>query len=314
MTFFSSTLLPQDPGLQTDELEQIVENWLNKNQSWFKCYAIENLDLSTVQKWLRLNGNEICTCKSKIQKPKALTAFQRRKSVTYGLSSTSKFDLAENVDAKKSVTELRRYYSFNSLLPIEPINNPFQEETTNEYLKKLPKVSFNLESDFTATTQPCAIDDTSEEGTRTLGVNSKLLNSLIKTRIKVPNKGICLSLEEKMCLKREKTNIYELLVHFINDVSKEIFLKDLNDKIINNLKIMANVEYTSLFFVDKPRQRFVSFKCDPLFPRSSRSILSNQNISLVAHEFEQEIPMDSPIFNYVVETGNHILLDADQVN
>ena len=43
-------------------IEKEVENWLNHNKEWFKTYAIENLDINTVDKWLKSNNKEICKC------------------------------------------------------------------------------------------------------------------------------------------------------------------------------------------------------------------------------------------------------------
>lgn len=50
--------------MEKNDIETLVENWLNENKSWFSSYAIENLDMSTVDKWLRINGKKICKCKS----------------------------------------------------------------------------------------------------------------------------------------------------------------------------------------------------------------------------------------------------------
>lgn len=43
-------------------MELLVENWLCKNKEWFKNFALENLDLNTVEKWLRSNDKKICKC------------------------------------------------------------------------------------------------------------------------------------------------------------------------------------------------------------------------------------------------------------
>ena len=48
--------------MDSNNMEQVVENWLNQNKDWFKLYAIENLDLNTVEKWLRSNNKKICKC------------------------------------------------------------------------------------------------------------------------------------------------------------------------------------------------------------------------------------------------------------
>ena len=49
------------------KMELLVENWLNENRDWFKRYAIENLDLNTVEKWLRSNNKKICKMNLKIK-------------------------------------------------------------------------------------------------------------------------------------------------------------------------------------------------------------------------------------------------------
>ncbi len=44
-------------------MERVVECWLDSHKEWFKKYAIENLDLNTVEKWLRSNRKQICKCR-----------------------------------------------------------------------------------------------------------------------------------------------------------------------------------------------------------------------------------------------------------
>lgn len=44
--------------------EDMVQEWLDANKSWFQLYAIENLDANTVEKWLRTQGKRVCKCKN----------------------------------------------------------------------------------------------------------------------------------------------------------------------------------------------------------------------------------------------------------
>jgi len=49
-------------NIASHKMELLVENWLNENKDWFKQYAFENLDINTVEKWLRSNNKKICKC------------------------------------------------------------------------------------------------------------------------------------------------------------------------------------------------------------------------------------------------------------
>jgi hypothetical protein len=57
------------------KMELLVENWLNENKDWFKRYAIENLDLNTVEKWLRSNNKKICKCNNYFNKSNSNISF-----------------------------------------------------------------------------------------------------------------------------------------------------------------------------------------------------------------------------------------------
>ena len=43
-------------------MEKTVENWLNANSGWFETYAMENLNMKLVEKWLKINQKTICKC------------------------------------------------------------------------------------------------------------------------------------------------------------------------------------------------------------------------------------------------------------
>ena len=45
-------------------MDKLVETWLDDNPEWFEKYAIRNLEITTIQKWLKLNKSKtVCeTC------------------------------------------------------------------------------------------------------------------------------------------------------------------------------------------------------------------------------------------------------------
>jgi len=70
----SSTTIPSK-HTNGIKMELLVENWLNENKDWFKRYAIENLDVNTVEKWLRSNNKKICKCNNYFNKSNSNISF-----------------------------------------------------------------------------------------------------------------------------------------------------------------------------------------------------------------------------------------------
>jgi hypothetical protein len=90
-----------------------------------------------------------------------------------------------------------------------------------------------------------------------------ILKYLIESKIKFPSTHInSASLAEKLKLRKEKKHDIEFLIELIRDISDEMCFNSLNEKIINNIKILLNAEKVSLFYICKKRKIIASLKSD----------------------------------------------------
>lgn len=100
----------------------------------------------------------------------------------------------------------------------------------------------------------------SSESTTSLNI----LKFLIESKIKLPtNTNGQITYAEKMKLRREAKDEMEFLLELVKDISYELCLKELSEKILNNVKLLCNAEKASLFFVCQSRECLASFKFDP---------------------------------------------------
>ena len=147
-----------------------------------------------------------------------------------------------------------------------------------------------------------------------------LLKLLIESKIKFPTQTTSSSLSnnsssngsngvsDKLKSKREKKQENEFLLDIIKDISNELNLKTLSEKIIHNLKALVNAEKASLFFVCHSRKCLASFKFDPHAGIWDASKLSGKSIfsmsdSSHTNDFDLEIPFGNSIIGNVAENG-----------
>lgn len=130
------------------------------------------------------------------------------------------------------------------------------------------------------------------------------LKFLIKSKIKIPHTFNLITVPEKMRLKAnsDKSQEFNVLLELIKDISNELDLKRLSEKIISNVKVLLNADKASLFFACRHRKKLASFKYDPHTGNRNSTIYSAKNSSL-SSDFELEIPFDETILGNVALTG-----------
>lgn len=361
--------------IDTNEIESFVESWLKQNNQWFLSYAIENLDLCTVEKWLRINDKKICKCKSspgsinssllsvkrnsiasfnncsnsilkddKIELTKKCFSklstnlnlnsskenFLRPDTLTNGIYRSSSYNCIQNGklihvnNFKKELLDSNaNIFSCNDdNMRLLTANVGKQKQNVNRLCLDLPKsiLISSLEASKPAS-RKTSIETSSLE---TLASNllltkrnsflrkyhsfysydsvqsSNLLKLLIKSKIKIPTCFSTITNADKQKLRKAKNNDFEFLLELIKDTLNELNLRLLNEKIINNLKVLVNAEKASLFFVCKNRKRLASFKLDPYSGINDESNSFDPSIN----DFELQFPFDSTLIGSVAQTGN----------
>ena len=416
------------------KMELLVENWLNENKDWFKHYAIENLDLNTVEKWLRSNNKKICKCfntKNKLvdESPTIRhTMFNKRNSMCGPLfSKTDILQIAKT--SEKKANDLSLHTSLDTSITTETTTTTTTANNANSSgfsacLNAKKVKFFNKDSKEEAKSErngqdssakistldiinniclshshTCIIhnrpslnnakqknivnmsstllplrtdelndldDEENEDNSRSPRKNSdeenhfvnsfntlfankvrkstyetplnkmpivlrrnslmrkyhtfyacdstaslNILKMLIESKIKFPANSInaATSLSDKLKLKREKKNDSEFLLELVKDISNELNLKTLTNKILNNLKLLVNAEKASLFYVCHSRKCLASFKFDPhvgVWDPSKFTSTASLTYDSMANDFEMEFGFGNTIVGMVAETGNVI--------
>ncbi len=113
-------------------------------------------------------------------------------------------------------------------------------------------------------------------------------------------------------IKRDKSKYdMEIVIEMIKDITNELDLKCLSEKIVNNLKLLVNADKASLFYVCHSRQFLASYRLDsPIVSFDSSSSLSSSIFtknftcdSSINSDFSLELPFGSTILGHVAKTG-----------
>jgi len=353
-------------------MEKVVENWLNENKDWFETYAIENLNLKTVEKWLKLNDKTICKCP-----PTTLinTKHKNQSNIkTIIVDSTcinhnnNNNEIVNNLDSNNNhedeiISRLHHSHSYTCVIHNKRISNNYRNNyQRNEAFKMLSSTEElssedegkenknktnsnqlinNNNNNFVMGLNPSILNNKninnnnnnngsklsrrnnffsmrkhhSLNSTNSIS-NLNLLKYLIETKIKLPTHLNQHFYSNKMKLTTEKINDTEFLLELIKDISYELDLNTINEKIIANIKFLLNADKVSLFFVCHTRKCLASFKFDPFAGSIDTNTNNNNNNSnssnktneqdLTTQFFEMEIPFGQTILGQVAQTGNLI--------
>ncbi|RNA40034.1 hypothetical protein BpHYR1_029005 [Brachionus plicatilis] len=303
-----------DTDLDDSENEKFVESWLNEHPSWFEMYVLENVDLNTVEKWLRINDKKICKCNF-LNESNSKNAFARRKSCIPGVvaengNETLQCSQKENnmynpirSEGNKYINNLARSSSFDSLF-FEKMSKKIDDEENHT-------VIFNLEEDGIDKDEFMVnmnILERSVFSKSDSASNSQLLK-LLKSKIKLPNIGKKLSFMEKMDEKKKICgNMFELLVMVIQDTAREVLPKEASETIKTNLKVLVNCEYSSVLLFDKIHNKLYSYCYDQLFSKC------NESEDFLFHDFGTQIDANCALLGNVIRKGKTIILNPDQLD
>jgi hypothetical protein len=383
-------------------MEQLVENWLNENIEWFKMYAIENLDISTVEKWLRANGKQICKCNNRSETFGPQATMQDNGNSSDSLNQSRQSNLNEQIESASSsemssfkpksscnnnkicnshmfncvihtqrcLMEIKKEELFNSL-PLPSTQELSSDLEDDEYLsaqnndikltKSVRKKEVNNKSNSFNQDKKNEEDENMQNSVlfksldnsnnhhfrkNSHSKNSAKRNSLIRThnlnypssaslnvlkfliqsRIRPPAsatqsrstllsyvntsaKNTTTKFDSKSSCKKNKNYQFDLLLNLIKDISNETNLKQLSEKITNNLKLLVNAERAALFFICHSQKYLASFKADSLLKVNGEpQISSDKQQPFARDDFLFQMPFDATLLSEVAQHGNLIKL------
>ncbi len=361
-------------------MERVVECWLDSHKDWFKKYALENLDLNTVEKWLRCNNKQVCKCNPKEASLNHIGTQLIYKSTnnlnvsTTGLAADYKMVSMTNLQSNaRSLNESGgRKFSLNSQLDdirasSEQIKTRDDEKQRMQGRKKLncinciihkrklhnnnfearlsdaevmPDSVFepagsntNGSQNMNDTVIPIIVDSFNQEKPepdtneiKTVASNElippnsslNLLKCLIKSKIKFQS-NVKQARSKFKVTKEINLSDTKHLLELIKDISRELHLKQLVERIVCNTRLLVNAEHANVYFVCQNKQRLASFKCKKptlsmisLAPRKSVSGATIFDDTL--NDFDHEMPFGSSLLGKVALTGNLVnVLDVTKV-
>jgi hypothetical protein len=395
-------------------MDQLVENWLNEHTDWFKMYAIENLDINTVEKWLRANGKRICKCNNRSEMFDHQANMPDKFNSSISLNQSEQSNLNEQTESASSsetnsfkpklnlnnskicsshmfncvihtqrcLTAIRKEEFFDTI-PLPSTQELSSDLEDDEYLsahkneiniaKHINSVASNEKSSKSVRKKVVkksnsfnqdnkdeedenmqnsvlfkSLDNSNNYHFRknSHSKNSAKRNSLIRTfnsnhpsttslnvlkyliqsRIRPPtstrstlssyaNTNASTSatktanVDLKSKYKKVKNYQPDLLLDLIKDISNETDLKQLSEKITNNLKLLVNAEKVSLFFICHSQKYLASFKADSLLKVNGepQTPLDKQQL-FAKDDFVFQMPFDATLLSEVAQYGNFIKL------
>ena len=332
-------------------MEKMVENWLNENSSWFEAYAMENLNLKLVEKWLKMNDKKICKChENRSLKPLSFESINQislnNSHDTNDSSIKIKLDSEPTNNEEEILSKLHHSHSYTCVIHNRRISNNnrnyhrsdaykmlssteelssedeskenasnkqitmsthfnqfpplFTPNVNNNYNNNNNNNSFVRRSNFFSMRKHHSLSTSNSIS------NLNLLKYLIETKIKLPSHLNQHFFPDKLKLTSERVGDTDFLLEMIKDISYELDLNTLSEKILGNIKFLLNADKASLFFVCHTRKCLASFKYDAYSGCTADHLNSKINEDLAAQYFEMEVPFGQTILGHVAQTGNLI--------
>lgn len=320
-------------------MEKVVESWLIENSTWFEAFALKTLKLNTIEKWLQMNDKTICKCNNKKSEitnciNKTTNIINNHKPITEIINHEN--ELQNKLQSSHSYTCVihnkrisynpRNYHRNDAFKMLSSTEELSSEDESKENAQQ-PKINSNSNggtnflhslnqypplfnpsnhgsvskrSNFFSMRKHHSLSSSSNSIS-----NLNLLKYLIETKIKLPLHLNQHLYTDKLKLTSEKLNDTDFLLQLIKDISYELDLNTLSEKILGNIEFLLNADKASLFFVCHSRKCLASFKYDS-HAGLNEHFKSKLNEDFSTQFFEMEVPFGQTILGHVAQTGNTI--------
>ena len=309
-------------------MERLVENWLKKNAEWFKSYAARNMDEKTLDMWLKLNNRKLCECATEKLNPRVVnencltpkenktpqthspianrsltcelmnTAPKPALNSTFKLNSQNKSydDILNNKENNKKVSnpKLESEDFFGNQKNLNVYLKCSNGNTGNDSSKNLISLNMVKRNKLIAMRKYHTMSTTKSQS-----LNKILNDSKIKMPLRVESSE---TRPANLALKKQDT---EFLIEIVKDISCELDLRSLSERIVSHLKLVLNADQVELFFVSRQ-------------PNENNNNNSNNNTSgFAVYKYAQSNESQvgsheklsqetTGLINQVIETGNLI--------
>ncbi|XP_022100525.1 dual 3',5'-cyclic-AMP and -GMP phosphodiesterase 11A-like [Acanthaster planci] len=240
-----------------------VEVWLQENQEWFEDYFLKNGSKKLVQKWIESHKGEMIGSGPNNfgLKPALSPSTQRR--VTYA-------QLSNNKSRTNSQSEEKPDNNNEEVNPIRPRSGS-RQYLRQDFAKARSRTLFNT----WASPSPAGMDN--EDQDQDTGPTSprdpsncrrgqlrrastvpperhsiSMLSLLLEPKVRLPHRT---SITNEAKLELRSTDERQFFLTLVKDISHDLDLDSLRDKITTNVGILVNSERTSLFLLEGPKGR-----------------------------------------------------------
>jgi dual 3',5'-cyclic-AMP and -GMP phosphodiesterase 11 len=268
-----------------------VENWLDANPSWMQDYIIRKADTLTINKWLTSRG--LPTVQDSLQ-----PGGYRRESSSQDSSAPSSPD--------------PRFGDGHFFLDGRHQRSNSKKYLRHDFAKSKARSVFRThESSFTQSREQSTLAErrSSLKGMRKFlslpPTSGNILSMLIQSKVRLPRYH---SKDEEHKRELHAANERDFFLEIVKDISHDLDLTSLTSRILVNISILVEAEWSSLFFVEgsKGKQSLVSKVFDLCTGTNCLPTLRGDNIV--------RIPWGQGIIGYVAETGKPVnIRDPTQV-
>lgn len=263
-----------------DYPQRDVEDWIDRHPKEFEQIFLRKADLNTVNKWLSQNGyctlsdvsaNKRGSCSE--ESPTSPTELRNEVFFPKHIRSNSKKYLRHDFAKSKYRNMFRTY---------EP--TPTSDQSTDERRSSLREMRMF----------------------RSLPPNSSnILSLLIQSKVRLPrypSKDIDKKREER------HANEMEFFMDIVKDISNDLDLKSLSEKIVANLSVLLDADHASVFFVEGRAQKKPSLVSKLFDVHSGTHIMPTTTA-----DNSMRVPWGKGIIGYVAQNCETVnLLEANK--
>ncbi|KAK2150638.1 hypothetical protein LSH36_397g01035 [Paralvinella palmiformis] len=269
-----------------------VESWLESNPGWFQDYVLRKADTLTINKWLTSRG--LPTIQDSLQPG------------PFRIESTSQ-DSSEQTSPDPRGCGEDHFFS----------DVRHQRSNSKKYLRhefaraKMRSVFRTHEASFAQSRDQSSLAErrSSLKGMRQFlslpPTSGSILSMLIQSKVRLPRYR---SKDEELKRELRAANERDFFLEIVKDISHDLDLTSLTSRILVNVSILVDAEWSSLFFVEgqKGKQSLVSKVFDLCTGTSCLPTMRGDNIV--------RIPWGQGIIGHVAETGQSVnITDANQL-
>ena len=288
-----------------------IETWLDSNPEFFEDYFLRNGNRGMVQKWTEKQGISKASANAHLRGISPAPSTPIKKKSPLSPEQDEKEDMFPSEDIMGRPRSGSRQY----------LRQDFAKARSKTVFHTWGSPSTNLDNltsldqrDKGPTSPPC-----SDHPARAMGRRGQLrrastvppgrnavsmLSVLLETKVRLPHR-ISITNEDKIRL-RETGNEREFFLALVKDISHDLDLNFLKDKIVSNVCILVGGAHCALFLLEGPRGREKLVYKPPMPPRFCEWNNSNNDEGTI------KVAVGENLIGGVAESGRAVLVDKPE--